>query len=193
MLFSFFVSQINYTCLAKGCHHQYAIVGDTLYNPGDSINTTFRVLEYGDCVPSGNCTFTDFQWYRNGTALAGETNYQYMAADTGLYQVYYISDCSGSESTSFHIGYYGGFTQINEPDTKKNSPFIYADGSSIFRINMAGKKLRQLIVSENSGRLVLSISNPVSEINLGDFAPGIYYYTIYDEEKNFWRGKIVNE
>jgi hypothetical protein len=58
---------------------------------------------------------------------------------------------------------------------------------------MTDKKLKQLLLSDNSGRLVLSTINTFSEIDLSTFSPGIYYYTIYDEDKNAWRGKIVKQ
>ena len=171
----------------------YDVFGDTLIIPGDTINTLFRVSSWGDCGSSGYCNSSDFQWFRNGIALVGDTNYTYTATDTGLYRVEFISDCLGFKSKSFHISYQGGFTQTNELIRENSSPFVYHAGSSIYRINMTDKKLKQLLLSDNSGRLVLSTINTFSEIDLGTFSPGIYYYTIYDEDKNAWRGKIVKQ
>ena len=186
-LLSFFNSR------AKDWNYTYFVSGDSLINPGNSINILLSAASWSDCQPSGNCFLSDFQWFKNGIPLMGKTNYIFTASDTGVYRVDFISDCLGLRSKSFHLAYRQVFSQANESSAEKISPYLYPAGSSIYRINMTGKKMKQLILSENSGRLVLTLLNGASEINLENFAPGIYYYTIYDEDKNAWRGKILKE
>jgi len=183
----------HFYCQAKNDYFYCLISGDTLVKPGDSISIVLNAASWIDCQPTGNCFLSDFQWFKNGIQLTGETNFIFTATDTGSYRVDFISDCLGLRSKSFRIAYQEELKQANEFETKKKSPFIYSVGSSSYMINMCGRKMKQLLLSENSGRLVLSLLNGASEINLSSFSPGIYYYTIYDEDKNVWRGKIFKE
>ena len=144
----------------------------------------FAMGDQSMCFPNA-VTILDNQ---NLLILGSSANgFNYTFSDTGHYQLehfcngtYYRYDVYVSHNTSTSV------SELVETQFQ-----IYPAGvQGIFKIDLHGNSLHQLLVWDCTGRMVIAAEN-VSEIDLSASAPGMYLYAITDEKENTWRGKVI--
>jgi hypothetical protein len=159
-------------------------------NQGDTLQCS--VSTGGPC---GTCTIDTAAtyWIFHGITTHVVT---IAATDTGVYTLYAQSNSSSSCVNDFNtiqltINYTTtSVTELTSDDGIVVSPALSGD---IFKINGTDKKIEKLFITDCVGKIVFSTQNNCSEINLSNFSSGIYFYTIIDEKKKVWRGRIVKE
>ena len=144
--------------------------------------------------PCGNCQIDSAATY---WIFHGITTHvvSFAATDTGVYTLYaqsYSTSCANDFNTIQLIINYTttSVTELTSADGIGVSPTL---SGGIFKINGADKKIEKLFVTDCMGKIVFITQNNFSEINLSNFSSGIYFYTIIDEKKKVWRGRVVKE
>ena len=181
--------------------HCYAIfeVGDTsfcsslpinaelFFNDGDPINILASTVVYGNYGMCATCTTLSSFW--NGNSM-----FNFMITDTGLYTASAYSDdgCFGDFAyLRVHISY---SVPTDVKDLEEVKYLVYPSLShGIFNVEINSKKLKELIITDCSGKTVIYSSNEFLQFDLTDFPSGIYLYAIKDERESVFRGRIVKE
>jgi hypothetical protein len=171
----------------NGVQTHYFSGGGTLYLTCDSAHFHARTT-------SSQCQSWDVSLSFNGNLLDQSTSYpstyNFQVSNSGYYHLDHW--CS---LTHFLLDAQITISTIGVEEEESNFPFHITPSlsSGIFKINSANKNLKQLFITDNTGRIILSSNINFSEINLTNFSPGIYFYAITDEKENIFRGRIVKE
>ncbi len=147
---------------------------DTIYDYNAIINDTLKFGEGGDPML---CWGYDQNFFINDT---GFYSFNFSTAETMIIFInLHVSRASAILST----------TSISNPDLFQIYPTL---SSGIFRIKTsADYHPKKIIVTDGEGRIVYTSATNFSEINLTDFATGIYFYAVEDEWQKVYRGKII--
>lgn len=128
----------------------------------------------GDYLYTG--TFSSYQWFRNGTAIAGATNGIYFSPTGGDYTVV-VADITGCADTSaiFTVAPTG----FSAPGPASAIKIYPNPASSVLHIDapMAVK----VTVMAPDGRIVLR-GEPGNAINVSGLASGAYIIQVFDEQ-----------
>ena len=168
------------------------------------LTTNFTVdINQGDTLicsvatgsPCGTCTIdsTATYWIVGGII---EHVVTIAATDSGEYTLFAQSDGGSScayDFNTFHLIINYTTTSVTEMDAADGIGISPTLSGGIFEINGTDKKFEQLLVTDCAGRIIFSAKNNFSEIDLSRFSPGIYFYSITDEKKKVWRGRVVKE
>ena len=126
-------------------------------------------------------TYASYQWYRNGKIITGATSNNYTPSFDGNYTVE-VKDINGCEAVSDIFSMQK--LSVNNLVTKNQDVKIYPNPTKdIVRIEAVEKV--NLKVTDITGKLIMNIEN-ASEINLQDYADGIYIFHITNSE-----GKVL--
>ena len=119
-------------------------------------------------------TYASYQWYRNGKIITGATSNNYTPSFDGNYTVE-VKDINGCEAVSDIFSMQK--LSVNNLVTKNQDVKIYPNPTKdIVRIEAVEKV--NLKVTDITGKLIMNIEN-ASEINLQDYADGIYICLLY--------------
>jgi hypothetical protein len=132
-------------------------------------NTTGNYLYTG--------SFSGYQWFMNGTAIAGATSGIYASPAPGDYVVV-ITDVNGCTDTS--DVYTVLPTGINTTTGNINITVYPNPASSVLHIN-APVKVNVTVIATD-GRVVIA-NQETENINVTELANGVYMLLIYDEHK----------
>jgi hypothetical protein len=131
------------------------------------------------------------QWYLNGNAIGGATGPVHKATVSGKYWVN-AKDNSGCSVNSDTLQ----VTIIGTEEYGSHFPLeIFPNPSNgIFSIRITGTGVSSLSVSDLSGRILWSVllnkNQREAEINLSSFPSGIYFLSVAEDERVFYK-KIV--
>ena len=156
-------------------------------SPGDSVLIHF----YGEA----NCSPNSLVFIRNGDTIYNsnvDDPFHYTAFDTGHYYFKYQNfDMLSSTYAIFELNISSAVgTGIHE-SAGTESLEIYQSNPGVFETK-SGRNLKQAWITDAAGRTIVQLENRFSEIDLRDFLPGIYFYTIVDEAQRIWRGKLIS-
>ncbi|GAA4468663.1 hypothetical protein GCM10023093_26720 [Nemorincola caseinilytica] len=135
---------------------------------GIDLNTSGNFLYTG--------SFATYQWYRNGTAIAGATSSMYMSPSAGTYKVV-VADVNGCPDTSadYTITATGVTTTGTAMDVK-----VYPNPASA-TIHVDAPVKVKLAVMSPDGRTVKAAGQEANTVNVSDLPNGTYMLLIYDE------------
>ena len=123
-----------------------------------------------------------FQWYFNGTAVAGATAAQHTATASGQYTVQVTKDGCSTLSDAFSFV----MTAIVSPEVWNHDVVVYPNPVQDF-VRITNSSVRRLHVKlvDVSGRVVYEgmVRTTSGTINTGKLAPGSYWLVITDEKK----------
>ncbi len=176
--------------------YNLSIAADTLFDVGTTINLpiTISVVNQGMCFCTPDSTWCTY----NGGIISNSQAFNVM--DTGTYLIYY--NVAGDLYCDFsmynfqltlHVGYRTStsVSEISNPDLFQIYPTI---SKGICKIKTDPKNhIKKIAMSDEAGRIVFTSSTDFSEINLGAFAQGIYFYAAEDDEGNVFRGKLIRD
>lgn len=130
------------------------------------------ILNHGDTLSTDSAV--NYQWYYNGRPVSGDTTAVFVATTPGSYfvQATNAAECTADSHTFMVTGLNQlsadiGFTIYPNPVSNDN----------MVRITTGADATGQTIqMFDTEGRLVLTskINNPVTEISIGNLAPGLY-------------------
>jgi large repetitive protein len=145
------------------------------------------IVIHHDPTLSVSTSYFYYQWYLNGTLIAGAVNKTYTALYTGKYYVV-VTDANGCTATSDTTVVVG--LGINDP-AQSSSVKVYpnpSQGKVIIEspVNVA------IIVTDMTGRVLLQ-KNHVKEIDLSDFADGMYFFRISDDNGALLKLEKINK
>lgn len=123
-----------------------------------------------------------FQWYLNGTAVAGATEAQHTAGTTGQYTVQVTKDGCSTLSDAFSFV----MTAIVSPEAWNGDVVVYPNPVQDF-VRITNSSLRKLQVQlvDVSGRVIYvgTVRTASGTIHTEKLAPGSYWLVITDEKK----------
>lgn len=122
-------------------------------------------------------SFAGYQWFMNGTAIAGATSGIYALPMPGDYTVV-VTDVNGCTDTS--DVYTVLPTGINANTIVTNITVYPNPASSVLHINAPVKVSVTVLAAD--GRVVIA-NNETDNINVANLANGVYMLLIYDEHK----------
>lgn len=162
-----------------------------LYNSHQMPAST-PVITNNNGILSVSGTFTSYQWYLNNVAIAGATSSTYTPTGSGSYMVIATGSNNCSNSWSFPISVTA--TSVNENYNNAQiivypNPVTDLSVLSIREMKWEGAKLEIL---NTMGQIVRAeiLTSDTYYLHRNDFAPGIYIYSLTDEEGNRCTGKI---
>jgi hypothetical protein len=130
------------------------------------------VITVSGNILSVDTGFFSYQWYRNGTLLAGADSASYAAIQGGLYKVE-VTDSNGCSKTfAYHI-----LTGVSSLPGTADGIKVYPNPAADFITIETGKVGKfDYVICGLDGRLLLSgsINGPSSTIDLSGILPGIY-------------------
>ncbi|MBP9689383.1 MAG: T9SS type A sorting domain-containing protein, partial [Bacteroidia bacterium] len=119
-------------------------------------------------------TFNTYQWFKNGTVIAGATAQNYNATESGLYSVF-VSNTGGCNATSANYNF--TFVGLNEILNLNQLFSVYPNpASNIITINVDGVNSQWNIkLLDIAGSEILSTQmNYQTTINVETLAKGVY-------------------
>lgn len=123
-----------------------------------------------------------FQWYLNGTAIAGATAAQHTAGTSGQYTVQVTKDGCSTLSDAFSFV----MTAIVSPEAWNHDVVVYPNPVQDY-VRITNSSLRKLQVKlvDVSGRVIYegSVRTASGSIHTKKLAPGSYWLVITDEKK----------
>ncbi len=173
-----------------------SIAVDTLFDPGTTISLPISI----SVVNQGMCFCTpDSAWCTYNGGLISNSS-AFTVVDTGTYLIYhnvagdtYCDFSMYNFQLTLHVGYRTStsVTEISNPGNLQIYPTI---SQGICKIKTEPKfHIKKIAMSDEAGRIVYTTSTDFSEINLGPFAQGIYFFTAEDETGNVYRGKLIRD
>lgn len=125
-------------------------------------------------------TFSNYQWYRNGSLITGATQQQYTITQGGVYKVT-VKDASGCSNTSDDVVAFPSGIEIQTLDKIT----VYPNPAShvLNLINQSGKE-HTLDLLDMNGKLVLTakIQTGANELLVNDLAKGVYQLRLVSDE-----------
>lgn len=118
-----------------------------------------------------------YQWYRNGVKIFAANSFNYTYTSKGLYHVE-VTDKNGCIVNSDTVNLNG--TGIFEQQTELSAIKIYPNPSNGL-IHISAPVALDISVSDISGKKILEGKN-ITELNLADYADGIYFLRIFNTE-----------
>ena len=126
-----------------------------------------------------NGSFNTYQWYLNGTAIAGATNPNYTATQNGNYYVMVTdaNNCSGQSNT---ILFTVGIDEVDGGHLFSVSPNPFKESFVVKCPTAKGT----IIVSDLIGKTLvrLSLSKPQTTIDMKGYTSGVYFVKYEDGE-----------
>lgn len=139
-----------------------------LPNPIVSYSSTSHVFYTGNF-------YVTYQWYKDGSPIAGATSYGVADIGNGNYKVR-VTDTNGCQSVSDPYPFTGSTTGVH--NVNKTDVSIYPNpAQSVLHIE-AGITVRAVITSVD-GRSILDIAE-AKDINISNLADGVYMIAVYD-------------
>lgn len=136
------------------------------------------------CVP----TATNYQWYLNGSAIAGATSQTYIFTQNGSYyvQVFNAAGCSTASTTINIVD--AGIIEVNESTVLHYYPNPTSD-YFILELNVAKINDIKINLVNVAGQLLFTdeliqfAGNCKKQISLNEFAKGVYYLQIITNDE----------
>ncbi len=133
-----------------------------------------------------------YQWYKNGILIQGANNQTFTATENGKYQVQ-TADASDCKSTFSNVIAVGGSTGVSN---LTNDAFLSVfpnptNGILYLKGEILSNENTQISIFNAQGSVLFAGKN-VSEIDLSDFANGMYFLRATSEGKVFVRNLIKN-
>ena len=164
---------------------------NTVYTPSGNIDQTGNMLTIN--VGTGNY---DYQWYFDGLAISGATNYSYYAVTAGYYTVLVTS--SGTNCSNMSSPYF--FTSI-ENFNSENKIYLYPNPSDesftiSFQNISSDENLKMILFNQlgnqiQSQDLKLKGGSSTEIIDTKNLAAGCYYLNIKSERVNITKKIMV--
>jgi hypothetical protein len=173
---------------------QPAISFDTLIDPGTTINLPVSITLFGQ--GSCTCTADSAWWIYNGNLISNSPNYT--ITDTGVYYIYQnaLGD-PGCDYTSYafsltlHVAY-RSTNSVSELSPQNLVQIYPTISTGIFHVKTdAAFHINKISVRDDTGRIIYSSSTNLSEIDLSNYAVGVYIYQATDDKGHFSRGKLI--
>jgi len=153
-----------------------------IISPSDSI-TISGYGDFGNCGPYFRLT------HNEDTIIYSDYNdFHIVLSDTGHYHLYFHNLMAYFWNRDLDISYGTTGLQDLENDVKVH---LHKVESNVYRVDNA-RRLIHLFIADNAGRIVYE-TNAATQVNLTPFSPGIYYYSITDENDQVWRGKLLRD
>lgn len=137
-----------------------------------------------------------FQWFLNGTAIAGANSETYLATQTGEYKISAVDPVSGCPTVSAPFFVNTVSTELPASVEKfeiSPNPF---DSNLQINLELSSKQMVKLRLVDAAGRTVWekkARTNRISEtLNLGEKAAGTYFLKVELPGGNFMRQVIKN-
>jgi hypothetical protein len=153
----------------QGCDSIFILNLDILSNPLEPI-----VLQQNSTLTS-SLAATGYQWFLNGTAIAGDTTQSITAAQSGNYQVE-ITGPNGCSNTSVPFSFTTGILYVNG----FNVQLFPNPNDGNFTLSFGDNIERELSVTDELGKTVVA-GEKVSQyhnFNLTQLESGIYFMNI---------------
>lgn len=165
-----------------GCINSDAVLISVFNNP--SVPATTRGHDTLYCVP----TATSYQWYRNGSAIAGAVNKYYVFTLNGSYyvEVFNAEGCSTASTLITIVD--AGIAESNDKLVLEIYPNPTAN-SFILELNISRKNDVKINLTNVAGQLIYSgelnqfVGIYKKQISLNEFAKGIYYLQIITNDE----------
>ncbi|WP_118974129.1 T9SS type A sorting domain-containing protein [Taibaiella koreensis] len=149
---------------------------------------TFKIRNTGGLPPlnisyhrpllSVNTSYTSYQWYLDGSPIAGATQSDYTATSDGWYSVLVKKDTLCSDSAAYHVT---GLTGINNPSLEK-AVTVYPNPVSDVLYIKAPEKVSLSLLGPD-GRLLLH-ARATNSLDMKGLGRGLYFFQIYDLNGN---------
>jgi hypothetical protein len=105
-----------------------------------------------------------------------------------------LGPASFQKTVGYRAGVPDGINELRGNDNAVNvTPNPSSTGIFIFRLKNVKGMIRQLDITDITGRIVYAGKRNVSEIHLCGSAKGVYFYQIQTFEGNFYSGKLMIE
>ena len=132
---------------------------------------------------------TTYQWYLNGSLIAGATNQSYTPSQNGIYVVR-ITDANGCVYM-YSLGYdFVSTTSVNEA-AENNFIHVYPNPTTgLVNFELLSEGKYEVMVTDISGRNILTTSDQRS-FDLSGYETGIYFLKIRTENSGVLNRKIV--
>ncbi len=143
-------------------------------------------------VLTSSVTAASYQWYLDGVPVSGATSVSYTAIAPGNYTVM-ITDANGCTATSGVLNFVStGIENSNNTVDVKIYPNPFGTRASIEIKGLAGIT-GELLIYDLPGKEVFRtpLAGPLSEIQRGNLADGIYLYKVYNKNQLIGKGKIA--
>lgn len=173
-----------------GCVNSDAVLISVFNNP--PVPTITRGHDTLFCVPA-----TNYQWYLNGSPIAGATNQIYIYTQNGSYyvQVYNAAGCSTASTVTSVVD--AGMNESIEPVllTVYPNPVV---NNFILELNVPKENDVIINLANITGELVYTdklnqfIGTYKKQISLGEFAKGVYYLQVITNNKVINKKVIKN-
>lgn len=135
---------------------------------------------------------TVYQWYLNGTRIAGETNQSYTATQSGVYLVR-TTDSNGCVYRYSANLIYSAATSVGQNAITNDNYQIYPNpATSIVRIENRSSHppAFEVSVSDIAGRTILQVKN-INFVDLSRFDGGVYNLLITEDDGSSITRKII--
>jgi hypothetical protein len=157
-------------------------------NPGDSIS--FHTSSVHNCYTLINLSCNGDTIFHGAGGGAGD-EYAATVTDTGRYVFYSFCDALVRQIT-LDIQYFLG-AGMEEGKGQLQEVFIYPSVTSGRCHILSGtNQLLNLLITDQTGRIVMT-DQVIKEFDISLFTRGIYFYSLADQKKNVFRGRIVKE
>lgn len=163
---------------------------DAFIASGDSVKFYAEMDDM--CAGPGFVTL----FFNGDTIYYGQTGnghppYSLTVFDTGYYKM--DAWLNGNHLIfELTLGYFIG-TGIQNDQVPPSFQITTSISSGIFKVSSSESILKQILVADSRGYMVIQATKNFSVIDLTNFSSGIYFYAITDEKQNVWRGKIMKQ
>jgi len=123
-------------------------------------------------------TYNTYQWYFEGTLIAGATQSEYTATENGWYSLKVTGEGNCSDSTGYLVG---DITAINDIENLRGQISVFPNPSHHLITVKAPLKTRLQLVNID-GKQLLETAD--SQLDLSAYANGLYFLYIRDEKGN---------
>ncbi|WP_162903016.1 T9SS type A sorting domain-containing protein [Taibaiella koreensis] len=142
-------------------------------------------ISYNQPVLSTNNTYTNYQWYLDGTAIPGATQASYTVTADGWYSVSVKKDTLCSDSAAYHVT---GFVGINSPSPDE-AITVYPNPVRDVLYVKAREKVSLSLLGPD-GRLLLHAPS-ANSLDMKGLGGGLYFLQVYDKKGNRIRTEKV--
>jgi hypothetical protein len=144
------------------------------------------IVNTGGVLSVLNGPYTTYQWYRNGTPIAGATNPTHTVVQNGTYEVEVTLNGCTKRSPSLILNGVG----VN--DITLNGYSISPNPTSD-KLNIQGLIPAEIKILSMDGKVILEARN-TSEISLSRLSDGIYFIQLFDAKGHLlYKQKIAKQ
>lgn len=135
-------------------------------------------------------TYSNYQWYRNGIAITGETADTLLLTHNGMFTVA-VTDENGCKGTSMPLEIYIPGLSVTADPVLAAAIRIYPNPSAD-RLFIEAPVRVLVTVKDITGRTVLE-KQQAAEIDVSAWADGVYLFTLTDESGHFLETQRIHK